>query len=179
LTVLERLAILLVSICVSVALIALLTGFFASHDQGSLSSAAVPGHHFRDLGNRLLRKGQQRPRYNSDPPTSGAHFPVPVSHDETALNDDQLLGALAAGDVVILYGGAQPPPGLTTVAQELAPPFTPALARDGQAVVLGRRPGTVGLVALAWAHMVRSSSVLDPRLREFGAYWLGRGAPRR
>ena len=176
---LERLAILFVSICVSVALIALLTGFFASHDQGGLSSAAVAGHRFRDLGDRLLRKGQPRPKYDSDPPTSGAHFPVPVTHDETTLNDDQLLGALAAGDVVILYGGAQPPPGLTALAQELAPPFTPGLAHTGQAVILAPRTRTTGLIGLAWAHMIRSSSALDPRLREFGAYWLGRGAPRR
>jgi hypothetical protein len=101
-----------------------------------------------------------------------------VTRDETKLNNDQLLGALAAGDVVILYGGAQPPPGLTTLAQALGPSFTPALVQSGQAVILGRRPGTAGLVGLAWAHMIRSASVLDPRLREFAAYWLGRGAPR-
>jgi hypothetical protein len=178
LTVLERLAVVLVSICLSVGLIALLTGFFTSRDQGTLASATVPGHRFRDLGDRLLRKGQHRPRYDSEPPTSGAHFAVPVTQNETTLNDDQLLGALAAGDVVILYGGAQPPPGLTTLAQALGPPFSPALVQSGQAVILGRRPGTAGLVGLAWAHMIRSSSVLDPRLREFAAYWLGRGAPR-
>lgn len=178
-TLLERLAILLVSICLSVGLIALLTGFFASHDQGALSSATVPGHQFRDLGDRLLRKGQHPPRYDSDPPTSGAHFALTVTREEATLNDDQVLGALAAGDVVILYGGSQPPPGLTTLAQALAPPFTPALARSGQAVILGRRPRTAGLIGLAWTHMIRTTSALDPRLREFAAYWLGRGASRR
>jgi hypothetical protein len=179
LTQLERLAIVLVSICLSVGLIALLTGFFASHDQGSLTSATVAGHGFRDMGDRLLRQGQRRPRYDSSPPTSGAHFAVPVTRDEAKLNNDQLLGALAAGDVVLLYGAAQPPAGLTTLAQALAPSFTPGLAQAGQAVILARRPGTAGVIGLAWAHMIRSSSVLDPRLREFAAFWLGRGAPRR
>jgi hypothetical protein len=56
LTLLERLGILLVSICLSVGLIALLTGFFTSHDQGSLSSAAVAGRQVRDRGDRV-RKG--------------------------------------------------------------------------------------------------------------------------
>jgi hypothetical protein len=179
LTLLERLGILLVSICLSVGLIALLTGVFASHDQGTLSSATVAGHGFRDLGDRLLRKDQRRPRYDSNPPTSGAHFAALVTRDEATLNNDQLLGALAAGDVVILYGTQQPPAGLTTLAQALAPPFTPGLAQAGQAVILGRRPGTSGLIGLAWAHMLRTSSVLDPRLREFAAFWLGRGAPPR
>ena len=49
-----------------------------------------------------------------------------------------------AGDVVILYGSPNPPSGLTTLAQALAVPFTPALARAGQTVILGRRPGVVG-----------------------------------
>jgi hypothetical protein len=179
LSLLERVTILLVSICLSVGLIALLTGFFASHDQGALSSATVAGHRFRDLGDRTLGNHQRRPMYDSNPPTSGGHFVAPVTRDETTLSDDQLLSALAAGDVVILYGSAQPPPGLATLAQALAPPFTPTLAHAGQAVILARRSGTAGLTGLAWAHMIRSSSVLDPRLREFAAYWLGRGAPRR
>ena len=174
---LERLAILLVSICLSVGLIALLTGFFASHDQGTLSSSTVAGHGFRDLGNRRLREGQRRPRYDSRPPTSGAHFAVPVTRDEATLSNDQLLGALAAGNVVILYGTPQPPPGLTSLAHALARPFTPALVQSGQAVILARRPGTAGLIGLAWTHLIRTSSVLDPRLREFAAFWLGRGAP--
>jgi hypothetical protein len=65
---------------------------------------------------------------------------------------------------------------LTTLARSLADPFSPALARSGQAVILTPRPGVTGLIALAWAHMLRAGSVRDPALRQFIAYWLGRGA---
>lgn len=173
---LERAAILLASLGLSVGLIGLLSGFFASRDQGALSvPAKIAGQRFRDLGDATLEPGQRRPAYDSRPPTSGAHIREPVTSDEATLNNDQLLEALAAGDVVILYGSADSPGGLPTLARALALPFTPALARAGQTVVLGRRPGVVGLIGLAWAHMVRVRSAGDPRLREFAAFWLGHG----
>ena len=78
--------------------------------------------------------------------------------DGAPLNDDQLLQALQLGNVVIVYGSRQPPPGLAKFARTVAPPFTPALAATGDAVILARRPGTAGLVALAWTHLLRVST---------------------
>ena len=174
---LERVAIVIASLALSVGLIALLSGFFTSRDQGSLIvGVGLAGERFRDLGDAPLRAGQRPPVYDSNPPTSGAHVSEPVTRDEVRLDNNQLLDALAAGNVVILYANRTPPAGLTTLVQALAPQFTPALASAGQAVILGRRPGTVGLIGLAWAHMVRVPEASDPRLREFAAHWLGRGA---
>lgn len=176
----ERVAIVLASLGLSVGLIALLSGFFTHNDQASLSSpAVVRGQALRDQGDATLKRGQPRPRYDSRPPTSGAHFAARVTSDDVPLNEDQLLTALASGDVVIMYGEPRAPGGLRTLAGALAPAFSPALARSGQAVILSKRRGLIGLIGLAWAHMlvVRDSS--DPRLRDFAAYWLGRGAPHR
>jgi hypothetical protein len=177
LRVLERVAIVLASLALSVGLIALLSGFFASRDQAGISGgAAGPGQEFRDLGDAHLRPGQPRPVYDSDPPTSGAHLPVAVLRDRAHLSDDQLLEALALGDVVLVYGGAEPPPGLASLARAVAAPFTPALAAAGQAVILARRPATAGVIGLAWTHMVRVATPRDPLLGQFARFWLGRGA---
>lgn len=174
---LERAAILLAALGLSVGLIAVLSGFFANHDQGSLSSpAVVRGRAFRDLGDGRLRPGEQRPRYNSRPPTSGAHLQAYIAADHSRLDVDQILTALASGDVVILYGERRPPVALQTLARALAPAFSPDLARSGQAVILAHRPGTNRLIGLAWAHMLTVADASDPRLRDFAAYWLGRGA---
>lgn len=173
---LERVAILLASLALSAGLIALLSGFFASRDQGSLTGVHAPGAAFRDLGDARLEPGQQRPVYDSDPPTSGAHFARPVEHDDGVLDDDQLLGALAAGDVVIFYGGRTPPPRLVALASSLAAPFTSALAAAGQSVILARRRATAGLIAAAWTRLLAAPNAADPQLRAFTAYWLGRGA---
>ncbi|MGH2856285.1 MAG: hypothetical protein ACRDMJ_02240, partial [Solirubrobacteraceae bacterium] len=62
-------------------------------------------------------------------------------------------------------------------ARTVAPPFTPALAAAGGAIVLAYRPGVDGIVALAWTRMLRVSSAQDPALRAFAQFWLGRGDP--
>jgi hypothetical protein len=177
---LERLAIVVASLLLSVGLIAILSGFFASRDQAGVSGAGTPaqiGKQFRDLGHAQLRPGQARPRYDSNPPTSGPHLPALLFRDRTELSTDQLLTALQSGNVVILYGSSTPPRGLGSFQRSVAGPFTPALAAAGQAVILGRRPGTAGLIGLAWAHMVHVSNAGDRLLRQFAGYWLGRGAP--
>jgi hypothetical protein len=175
---LEWAAIAVVSLAVAFGAIALLSGFFAGRDQAGVGgSGALPGITFADLGHAHLKPGQPHPHYNSNPPTSGAHVPLPVDGNDRQLSDDQLLEALQLGDVVVMYGTSAPPSGLTSLADSLAAPFTPALAAAGQAVVLARRPGTSGLVALAWTHMLRVGAAGDPMLRSFIDYWLGRGAP--
>jgi hypothetical protein len=177
---LEWAGIALASLAVAFGAIALLSGFFAARDQAGVSGAgSVPGLTFADLGHAHLSPGDPRPRYDSNPPTSGAHVPEPVGANGQQLSDDQLLEALELGDVVVMYGTTVPPPGLRSLASSLAAPFTPALAAAGQAVILARRPGTPGLIGLAWAHMVRVARPGDPLLRSFIAYWLGRGAPGR
>jgi hypothetical protein len=123
-----------------------------------------------------MAPGELRPAYDSNPPTSGPHLAARVTRDQAQLSDDQLLQALALGDVVLVYGTPRPPRQLLTLASSLGR-FTPALAATGQAVVLDRLPGTQGVIGLAWAHMIRARRPGDPGLRAFAAYWLGRGAP--
>lgn len=174
---LERVAIAVASLALSVGLIALLSGYFAGHDSAGVSGTVIaPGQAFPDLGHAQLAPGQPRPAYNSSPPTSGAHHPAATTRDESTLSDDQLLTALASGDVVIAYAPPRPPADLRALATALASPFSPALAAAGQAVILTPRRGTHGLIALAWAHLLRAGSARDSGLAPFISYWLGRGA---
>ena len=175
---LERVAVILASLALSFGLIALLSGFFQSRDTGQLAgSSGGPGQHFRDQGDVTLRPGQLRPAYDSSPPTSGPHALAVVTRDRQPLSDDQLLTALALGDVVILYGDHAPPRSLVRLADAVAGPFTPALAAAGQAVILSPSSGTRGFVGLAWTELIRVKRA-DPLLARFAAHWLGRGAGR-
>jgi hypothetical protein len=174
---LEIAAIALSSLVLSIGLIVLLSGYFAGRDQAGVTGAVTgPGQAYPDLGDAHLKPGQPRPAYNSTPPTSGAHFDQPVLRDGARLNDDQLLEALARGDVVLMYGTRTAPAGLQALATAIAGPFTPSLAAAGQAVILARRPGTPDLVGLAWTHMVHVSTPGDSLLRQFAQFWLGRGS---
>jgi hypothetical protein len=176
----ERLLIVAVSLAISIGVIALLSGgLLAGRDSPGISGAdSGPGVQFRDQGDAQLRPGDLEPVYDSDPPTSGPHIPEPVVRNGAQLTNDELLQALQVGDVVLMYGSRRPPRGLAALATSLAPPFTPALAASGGAVILAYRPGITGVIALAWTHMQRVASAADPALRNFGQFWLGRGAPR-
>ena len=179
-TVLERVAIVVASLVLSIGLIAVLSGFFAGRDAAGVSGATTQiGKQYPDLGHAHLQPGQPHPVYNSDPPTSGAHIPEPILLDRNVLNDDQLLEALEDGDVVFMYGSDRPPAELVALARSEAGPFSPALAAAGQAVILARRPGTNGVMAVAWTHLLHLRTAADPALRAFIRQWLGRGAPAR
>jgi len=175
---LEWLAVALCSLGLAVVLVSLLSGYFTGHDPAAVSGTTEVGLHFVDQGNELLAPGSRRPKYDSNPPTSGPHVPVAVRADGQALSDDQILTALAAGNVVIVYGSVNPPPGVVRLAMSMAGPFTPALAASGQAVVLARRAGITGVLALAWTRMLHAASPADPLLAQFVQAWLGHSAPR-
>lgn len=180
---LERVLIVLASFAVAVVAIGLLTGYFTANDPANVTgSLGGPGLVYRDLGHGHLLAGQPHPAYDSNPPTSGAFVPTPVRADGSVLTDDQILTALAAGNVVVIYGGATPPPGLAALARATAGRFTPALAADGEAVILARLPRVNGLIALAWTRLLpitgitRLTSANDSVLNQFIEAWLGLGA---
>jgi hypothetical protein len=176
---LERLVIVVVSFVIAIGVIVALSGGpLAGRDNPGLSGpGGQSGTQYRDLGDAHLAPGAPRPRYDSQPPTSGPHVPVAVRHDEAQLSDDQLLQALSLGNVVVMYGTSRPPPGLRGLAAANGGRFSPALAAAGQSVIVARRPGTHGLVALAWTRMLHVADASDPRLHDFILLYLGQGAP--
>lgn len=173
----ERMLIVVASLAIAIGVIALLSGgLLAGRDTPGISGTdGGPGIRFADQGDAQLRPGDLQPVYDSDPPTSGPHIPVPIVRDGARLTDYQLLQGLQVGDVVLMYGSRRPPAGLAELARSVAPPFTPALAASGGAVVLAYRPGTRGVIGLAWTRMLRAGSPSDPALRAFAQFWLGRG----
>lgn len=119
--------------------------------------------------------GQAQPE-GADPPASGDHSDALVTRDRKPLTDDQLVNALALGDVVILYDGARPDPALVKLQKDVAGPFDAELAAAGQAVILAPRQGAGPATALAWKRILRAGPS-DPALHEFAEFWLGRGIP--
>jgi Protein of unknown function (DUF3105) len=166
--------------------IALLLFFVARDDapvdKGADAPTAVkgPGQAFTDLGDEHVSPPEAgKAKYNSDPPTSGPHVPEAIPRDEVKLTDDQILHALEQGNVVLVYGKRKAPKPLRRLAQDVSGgPFDPSLVGAGQSVILARRKGTHGVVALAWTHLLRVSTADDPELARFAEFWLGRGAPR-
>jgi hypothetical protein len=155
------LAVLGVAVAVGVVLAVVLV--FSARDESDLSStAAGPGEVQPD---------------GADPPASGPHRDALVTRDRRPLSDDQLVNALALGDVVILYGGSAPAPALVRLQRDVAGPFDAELAAAGQAVILAPRKGAGPATALAWKRILRADDPADPKLQDFAEFWLGRGIP--
>ena len=146
----------------------------AGRDSSQVESGATgPGVEEPDRGNRRVTDGPTTPASPADePPTSGPHRPETIQADRTELSDDQILEALALGNVVIAYDGEAP----SAVQEEVSGPFDPELAAAGQAVILAKRPGIGAPQALAWRHRLVASGPDDPKLQEFAEAWLGQGA---
>ena len=171
---LRRAGLVVLVIVVALAGIGALFWYFTDQDSPTIS-AKGPGQEFADQGSEHVSPGE-RVDYNSDPPTSGPHVEEQTARDGTELSDDQILHLLEQGNVVLVYGDAQPPAALRRLAEEASGPYSRGLADAGQAVVLARRPGTEGVVALAWRHLLEVPSAGDPQLTDFIDYWLGQGA---
>jgi hypothetical protein len=103
---------------------------------------------------------------------------APVRRDARRLTRDQLLHAVALGNVVLAYGGERPPAALRELQAELTGPYDAEVAAAGLAVILARQRGTDGVTAVAWRHRLQVPTPADERLREFAEAWLGEGAPR-
>jgi Protein of unknown function (DUF3105) len=168
----------LAGVILSLAALAGVLFVAAGRDKPDIKSAnAGPGRVFPDQGKRHLALGEEpKVRFNSNPPTSGPHIPDPVLRDGVRLTRDQVLQALERGNVVVFFDSARAGRTLRALQGELTGPFDPAVAAAGQALILARQPGTKGVIAAAWRHLLSVRSARDPQLTAFAQYWIGRGA---
>jgi hypothetical protein len=169
----KRVLLLVAVVVLAAAAFVGLISLFASRDSAQLGGSSGPGTLERDLGAADAPATPASPP--ADPPTSGPHRAEPVTRDNAELTDDQLLGALQLGNVVIAYDADDPPPALVALQDETAGPFDPELAAAGQAVILARRPGVGEIVALAWRRKLQAKDPADPELRDFVEAYLGQG----
>jgi hypothetical protein len=147
----------------------------ANRDSSGVNESSGPGRLLPDRGSTHLSAGSSAPSSPPNaPPASGPHRTVPVTRDGSTLTDDQLLTALEQGNVVLAYDAARPPAALKQVQSDVSGAFDPKLAAAGQAVILARRPGVSGVIALAWRRELRSSD--EAQLQAFADAWLGQGA---
>jgi hypothetical protein len=173
----RRIWLALTAIVLSVAVLAGVLFFVAGRDDPQVDKAdRGPGQVFPDQGKSHLALGEEpKVRFNSDPPTSGPHIPDPVLRDGVRLTRDQVLQALERGNVVVFFDSGREGRALRNLQRQLTGPYDSAVAAAGQALILARRPGTRGVIAAAWRHLLHVRSPSDPQLTAFAQYWIGRG----
>lgn len=160
----RRLLPVLAGLVIVVGGVLVLMSVFSGKDASQLEGAGAP-----------QGPGTYEPR-PGEPPTSGP-ADGPNLTGEVDVEDGALVTALALGNVALVYGTRAPPPRLLALRERLAGPFDAELAAAGQMAFLVRRPGTEGIVALAWQRRLEVADASDPALADFVEYWIGRGAP--
>ena len=169
----RRVLLVVAGVILAVAAVAAVFLLATGRDDSQLSGPEGPGEL---QANRGASHSGPAEAPADGPPTSGTHEPRMVTRDLRPITDDQLIHALELGDVVILYGGAQPPPALLRLQRDvMGGPFDAEVAAAGQAVILAQRSGAGPATALAWRRVLRADEPSDPDLREFTESWLGRG----
>lgn len=98
-------------------------------------------------GRDHIAPGAPRPDYNSDPPTSGAHYPQPASrgvHNEE-LSDEQLLHNLEHGEVWIAYRPNLP--------DEVVDELKRVTRRNAKVVLTPRARNSTDITLAAWGRL--------------------------
>ena len=154
---LERLAIVVVSLAIAVAVIVVLSGGpLAGRDDPGIPgpSAADRERSTAISGDAHLGPAPSRRTMTREPPTSGPHVPVAVQpRPDATISDNQLLQALALGDVVVLYGTRAPPRDLRVLASIGCGAVQPRAGRR-RAGGDPRAPAwRTGLLGLAWTRL--------------------------
>jgi len=167
------------AILVAVAAVVGLLLFVQSRDRSTISAdergdGSAPGRLLPDQGAEH-RRAPADFKFATNPPASGPHLPVPI-RQEGAITRDQLLHALEAGNVVIIFGKRADEPRLRALQDDVSGPFDPDLATVGQAVIVTRQPQSRDIIALAWRRELRTRKADDPKLLQFADAWVGKGA---
>jgi len=112
--------------------------------------------------------------YNTDPPTSGAHYPSPWPGGfyDTEIAAGYLVHSLEHGAVVIYYNA----PALTTAQIDTL--RARAAAHPGsfsQVVVVPRNDPVYPVILTAWTHRLRLTSYAQNRIDDFIGTFRGHG----
>jgi hypothetical protein len=167
-----------VAVLAAVAILALIL-VLASRDSSGVQTASGPGvlqpdHGLRELPDSAPPRAASPP---NEPPASGAFREEALGRDGIRISDDALLTALSGGNVVLAYDAPRPPAALRRLQRQIAGRFDTFNEGAGQAVILARRPGVTGVIALAWRRVLRVPDPTDPRLFDFVNTWLGQTPP--
>ena len=141
---------------------------------GARAAKLLPGvAEFESLGAAHIQPGSQHPPYNSNPPTSGPHYPQPANWGiyDNQLADETLVHNLEHGGVWISYKPDLPAEEKTKL-KEIA-------GRYKSKVILEPRVQNDSPIALAaWQRLLKLDAVDETRITEFVATYKNRGPER-
>lgn len=142
--------------------------------QSNIGASNAPGERVPVQGRDHIEVGASHPPYNSDPPTSGPHYPEPIAagYYDTPQPDEALVHNLEHGHVWIAYDCSK----LTdceTVKQQLRQLV--ASYNQWKIVVTPRQNKDAAIALAAWGWLEKLNGYDEPAIRKFVDAWRNRG----
>lgn len=129
---------------------------------GVTNPGELQGDVVEDQGREHIAVGQEHPPYNSNPPTSGNHWPEPApwgTYDDEQ-PDEQLVHNLEHGGVNVFYKPDLPKDQLTRL-EDMARPYRVK-------VILAPRQANDSLVALtSWNRILKLNEFDEEKIKSF------------
>ncbi len=142
--------------------------------QSNTAQASAPGERIPVLGRNHIQPGQSHTPYNSDPPTSGDHYPepIPAGYYDTPQADEYLVHNLEHGHVWIAFDCSK----LTNcddVKNKLR-----ALVQDynqWKIVATPRQNKDAPIAVAAWGWLLKLNSYDEGAIKRFIDAWRDKG----
>ncbi len=142
--------------------------------QSNTAQASAPGERIAIQGNNHIQPGTQHAAYNSDPPTSGPHYPepIPAGYYDTPQADEAVVHNLEHGHVWITYDCTKLTncDAVKTQLRALVQSYN-----QWKIVVTPRQNKDAAIGVAAWGWLLKLNSYDETSVRRFVDAWRNRG----
>lgn len=133
----------------------------------------LPGQAFENQGQEHITEGStEHPPYNSNPPTSGPHWPAPASClvYSTTQPDERLVHNLEHGGIWISYK--------SSVDQDTKTKLNDFATRYGNVLVEPRDKNDSNIALAAWGRLLKLDSYDESKILSFIKAFMDKGPER-
>lgn len=146
---------------IAVLVIVLATVIFIKSGDDSNTKSEPMGQAYEVQGAQHIEPGTEHPAYNSNPPTSGSHYPQAAQRDfyDRALQDEQLVHNLEHGEIWMSYKGID-----DNTKRELAAIYS---RNRGSVIVTAREANERPICLASWGRLMCMDSLDVETVNDF------------
>jgi hypothetical protein len=142
--------------------------------QSNTAMASAPGERIPTLSRDHIQPGQAHEPYNSDPPTSGPHYPepIPAGFYDTPQPDEAVIHNLEHGHIWIAYDCSK-----LTNCDAVKAQLRALVQSYNQwkIVVTPRQNKDAAIAVAAWGWLEKMNTYDEPAIRKFVDAWRDKG----
>ncbi len=148
-------------------LVILVVGVWFMSSQGAKEeeklNKGLLGEKIQDMGAAHVKRGEDHPEYNSNPPTSGYHWGDGVAGPgvkDKPVADELVLHSMEHGAAVLWYKDTLP----QSDVEKIKTAFNSA---SGKSIMLPRKNLDVPIALVSWGRLLKLKTIDEAKIKEF------------